>query len=290
MNPYALLLVGISAVLHATWNFLAKRAQDQVSFMFLTMAASAVLLVAPLVWLRASGTALSPWYLPVAGGVCQALYCYLMGRGYACGDLSQVYPLARGLAPVLIALLAWPLMHEHLSAIGAGGIGLVVLGTLALNSTGACDLLNGNSLRALQVPAARWALLASVMIAGYHMLDKAGAQASSPLAYLAVMHLWLAAFLALLTLTTRRPAQIVAEWRRNWKSVLFVTVICFVAYFLVVTAMTLSQVAYIASLRNVSILVGVVLGATALRERNVLWRAGGAVFMLAGILAIALKG
>ena len=290
MNPYALLLVGISALLHATWNYLAKRAQDQVSFMFLTMAASALLLVAPLVWLGATGSTFSPWYFPVAGGLCQALYCYVMGRGYECGDLSHVYPLARGVAPVLIALLAWPLMHEGLTVVGGVGMALVVLGTLALNSSDIRDLFNGQALRSLRTPASRWALLASVAIASYHVIDKAGAQASSPLAYLTVMYLCLAAFLWPLTRTVRRPEQVWAEWRRNWKSVMCVTLLCFVAYFLVVTAMTLSKVAYVAALRNASVLLGVLLGVTALRERNALWRGLGALLMLAGIVAIAVKG
>jgi len=290
MNPIALLLVGVSAFLHAGWNFLAKRSTDQVAFMFLLMAASAVLLAGPLAWMVWTGWRFPPWYLPLAGGLFQALYCYLMGRGYECGDLSHVYPLARGLAPVFIALVAWPLLHERLAVAGAGGIALVVLGSLALNSTGARDLLNGNSLRSLRTPASRWALMASVTIAAYHMIDKAGATASSPFAYLAVMHMWLGVFLWLLTATVRRPQQVNAEWRRNWGAVLVGAVVCFVAYFLVVTAMTLSKVAYVAALRNVSILLSVLLGAAALREGNLAWRLVGAALMLSGIVAIALKG
>jgi drug/metabolite transporter (DMT)-like permease len=290
MNSLALLLVGGSAILHATWNYLAKRATDQVSFMFLIMAASAIAVVPPLLWMLVAGRHFSPWYLPVAGGLAQALYCYLMGRGYECGDLSHVYPLARGAAPVLIALMAWGFMHEGLNLIGALGIALVVLGTLALNSTGAADLLNGNTARTLRTPASRWALLASVAIATYHVVDKAGAQASSPATYLVVMYLCLAVFLWPLTMTVRRPEQVAAEWRRNWKTVVIVTVICFTAYFMVVSAMMMSKVAYVATLRNVSVLLGVVLGATALREANFAWRAGGAVVMLAGIFAIAFKG
>lgn len=291
MNPHALALVAASAVLHATWNYLAKRAQDQVAFMFLMMAASPVALLGPLIWMVATGYRFGPWYLPVLGGLFQALYCFLMGRGYECGDLSHVYPLARGLAPVLIALLAWPLLREGLTLIGAMGIALVVIGTLALNAGGCRDLINGNSLRALRTPASRWAILASVTIALYHLVDKAGAvRATSPLAYLLVMHLWLTLFLGGLTLTVRQPQQVMAEWRRNWKIALLVMALCFTAYFMVVTAMTLTRVAYVASLRNVSILLGVLLGVTALREEGVLWRTVGALLMVAGIVAIALGG
>jgi drug/metabolite transporter (DMT)-like permease len=291
MNPHALLLVGGSAVLHATWNYLAKRASDQVAFMFLMMAVSPVVMLGPLLWMIAAGYHFGPWYLPLLGGIFQALYCFLMGRGYECGDLSHVYPLARGLAPVLIAVLAWPLLHEGLSVMGTVGIGLVVVGTLALNTDDCRDLLNGRTIRGFLRPASRWALLASITIACYHMIDKAGAmRATSPLAYLLVMHLWLTLFLGLLTLTVRRPAQVLAEWRRNWKAALVVMALCFTAYLAVVTAMTLTQVAYVASLRNVSILLGVVLGVAALREEGALWRVLGALLMVAGIVAIAVAG
>lgn len=291
MNPYALLLVGGSAILHASWNYLAKRAHDQVAFMFLMMAVSPLVWLVPLIWMFSHGYRFGPWYIPLAGGLFQATYCFLMGRGYERGDLSHVYPLARGLAPVMIALIAWPLLGERMSLVGGLGIGLVVIGVLTLNSGGCRDLMNGQSLKALMMPASRVALLASVTIALYHTTDKLGTlHATSPFAYLAMMHLWLIVFLGAMTLRARKPQEVMAEWRTNWKAVLIVMAFCFAAYFMVVTAMTLTEVAYVASLRNVGILLGVVLGATALREEGALWRGLGAVLMVGGIAAIALGG
>lgn len=291
MTFSALLLVLCSAVLHALWNFLAKKARDQVSFMFLMMAASPIVWLGPLIWMLIQGTNFGPWYIPVAGGLVQATYLTLMGKGYACGDLSHVYPLSRGLAPAIIALAAWPLLGESLTASGGVGIGAIVAGSLVL-SVGACNGANGGfSWRDMLHPASGLAVLAAVTIAGYHMLDKAGSvRADSPLAYLCIMHVWLLLFLALFTFTQRRAADIVLEWRTNWKAVLVVTVLCFVAYFMIVTAMRLGAVAYVASLRNIGILFGVLLGATALKEQGLVWRASGAALMVAGILAIALAG
>ncbi len=291
MKLYALTLVGLSACLHALWNYFAKRAQDQIAFMFLMMATSPLIWLGPLLWMLWRGVHFGPLYLPILGGLFQALYCYLMGRGYACGDLSQVYPLARGIAPVLIAVLGWLILGEKLTIIGAVGIGLVMAGSLVLNTNQWHDLINGNSLRALAQPAARVALLASGAIAFYHLIDKAGAiRADMPFAYLAIMHFWLLLFLSVFTLKARTPQQIRAEWQRNWPTVLLVMFFCFTAYFLVVTAMTLSNVAYVASLRNLSILLSVGLGAVALKEKNVLWRALGAALMIGGIVAIAAYG
>lgn len=287
----ALLLVLCSAVLHASWNFLAKKAGDQVSFMFLIMAVSPLIWLGPLVWMLWQGYEFGPWYLPVLGGLFQAAYCYLMGKGYSCGDLSHVYPLARGMAPAIIAVAALPLMGEKLTVVGVLGIGAIVAGSLVLNAGGCNGQGGGLAWQSLLQPASRVALMAAVTIAGYHIIDKAGAmRAQSPLAYLCLMHVWLVLFLALFTLSQRRCEQIALEWRSNWKSILIVTVFCFVAYFLVVTAMKLGAVAYIASLRNLSILFGVVLGATALKEQGLWWRASGTVLMIAGMTAIALAG
>lgn len=291
MNTQALLLVLGSAGLHASWNFLAKKAQDQVSFMFIMMALTPVIWLVPLVWMLHQGYSFGPWYLPVIGAAFQSVYCLLMGKGYECGDLSQVYPLARGAAPALIAVVAWPLMGEKLTLTGGLGIAAVIAGTLVLNTEQGSDLLNGGAVRSLCRPASRLALMAAVAIAGYHILDKLGsAAAGSAFAYLCVMHAYLVAFLGIITLTQRTPAQIGAEFCSNWKSALTVAIISFVAYFMVVSAMRLAEVAYVASLRNIGILVGVVMGATALREEGLGWRLAGAGCMCLGIAAITLAG
>lgn len=289
MNSAALVLVVLSAGLHATWNLLAKRAQDRVAFMFLLMAFSLAVYVGPLIWMARQGYSFGPWYIWVASGFLQASYCYLMGRGYECGDLSQVYPLARGVAPALIAVLAWPLLHEALGPLGIAGILAIIGGGFLLHTDDCRDLANGNSLRALWQPGSRMALLASVAIAGYHLTDKYGAlHATSPLAYLCAMHCFLVPFLGLMTLRLRRPAAIVAEWRRNWRLIIAASLFCLVAYWMVVTAMKLAPVAYVAATRNLSILMGVVFGVATLKERGLGWRLSGAGLMLLGIAAVAL--
>jgi drug/metabolite transporter (DMT)-like permease len=288
MNPTALALVLVSAVLHATWNFLAKRARDQVAFVFLLMAGSLVAYAGPLVWGALRGHHFGPWYIWVASGLLQASYCYLMGRGYECGDLSQVYPLARGLAPGLIALLAWLIMGERLSPLGAGGIAAVIAASLVLHTDDCRGLVNGDSLRAMWRPGSRLAILASVMIAGYHLTDKYGAlHATSPVDYLAAMQCFLVAFLGVMTWRLRTTQQVLSEWRGNWRLVLAGAVLSVVAYVLVVTAMKLAPVAYVAATRNVSILIGVCFGVAALKEQGLWWRVGGALMMLAGLAAVA---
>lgn len=291
MNFHAVLLVLASAAMHALWNFQTKKAQDQVSFMYLMMALSPVCWLVPLIWMICHGTHFGPLYIPLLGGFLQAIYCLLLGKGYACGDLSQVYPLSRGFAPVFIAIIAWPLFGEHLSPVGVAGLLAVVAGSLLLNTGESKELFNGGALRAMMQPASRLALSAAVIIALYHLADKAGAvRADSAFAYLCAMHVSLVFFLTIFTLTQRTTAQIAAEWHRSWLSALIGNFFSFIGYFMVVAAMKVSSVAYTFSLRNVSILMGVLLGATALREQGLFWRVTGTLCMLGGIVAIAVGG
>jgi drug/metabolite transporter (DMT)-like permease len=291
MNPTALLLVVLSSFLHAAWNYLTKRAQDRIAFMYLIFVASPLIWLVPLVWMLTHGISIGPWYLPVAGGFFQALYIIFMARGYECGDLSQVYPLARGLGPGLIALIAWPLLGEKLSALGGLGILAIMGGGFLLHTETSGDLVNGNAWRNLCRPASRFAITAGIFISAYHIIDKAGSiRAATPFAYLCAMNCCLLLFLTPFTFRYRRWAAISAEWRRSWPWILVVTVFCFVAYFMVVLAMRLAPVAYVAALRNISILLGVGLGLVMLKEQGARWRLAGASLMLAGITAIALGG
>ena len=284
MTTAALGLILLSAFLHAYWNLLAKKSADQVSFMFLIMLASPLIWLVPLLWMVWHGVNFGPWYLPVLGGICQALYLFLLGRCYECGDFSRMYPVARGLAPALIALLAWPILGESLSLVGVMGILLVGVG-VAVVSNGGIGRPAGENFRTMVCqPCFFLPILCAVTIAAYHLTDKAGAMAAdSPMAYLSMMYLYLIVFLGVLTFLVRRPADIGREWRTNWRSVLIVTVFCFAAYFLVVTAMKLAPVAYIASGRNLSILLSVVMGSRLLGEKGLRWRLAGSLLILAGI-------
>ena len=144
MTVLALLLVTTSAFMHATWNYLTKGSRDKVVFLWATGIAGSVLFLPALLW---SGDG-RPWSGRVwagfgLGAVLRALYFLSLGAAYSRGDLSLVYPVARGVAPVLVPVTAAALLGERLSTAGALGVGAVALGVYIVHLPGlaARDLL-----------------------------------------------------------------------------------------------------------------------------------------------------
>src|SRR5215212_5390514 len=146
MSGAALGLVLLAAVFHATWNLLARRAQEKLAFLWCGTLVSSVVFLPLGVWLLLTEP-ISPagWAVVVLSAGLEALYYWTLAQAYRYGDLSLVYPIARGTAPILVPVLAALFLEERLSALAAAGIGLVVLGTVLIHTR----QLGRPSLRAL---------------------------------------------------------------------------------------------------------------------------------------------
>jgi len=120
LNLIALLLILISAVIHALWNFLTKQSRDKLSFIWWSMLAILFIYFPLFLWyLRQSSPFLNEnWFWPILSGFFQAVYCALLALAYEQGDLSIIYPLSRGSAPVFITIGA-----ILLGMIGTGAVG-----------------------------------------------------------------------------------------------------------------------------------------------------------------------
>ncbi len=292
MDLLALALVLISAGMHATWNFWAKRASDSVSFLWgfsavMPLIAGAVVLGE---WLFFGNPPnFTTWKLAILGGVIQAAYISLMGAGYNRGDLSVVYPVSRGTAPLIIAVIAWLFLRETPSAVGLLGICIILGGAVLLS----WDMLfrNGPSPSAAKPTASLGcAALAAVTIALYHVVDKAGAQGSSVTSYQFLMEVVIVIALTPLLFIRRRAAKVKAEFREHGALIFGASLFGYVAYALVITAMMRESVAYVAAARNVSILIGIALGATQLREGKLGLRLIAGALLLGGIVTLAVGG
>ncbi len=280
-----------SAVLHAYWNLLVKRARDRPVFMWLSMVASIVLYLPVYLWVVwREGAAVSNLLFPLVGGAIQGVYCYLLPRTYDIGDLSLTYPLARGAAPVFIGMIAPMLLGERLSAPGYLGMGVVFVGVWVLHADGLSLAGLWRPARALRERASLFALATSLTIAAYHLIDKAGIAGSHPVAYIYLMHFPMCLVLAALLRADRRSKAVAAEWHDNKVGILAVGFLCLGAYLLVLTAMKLWAVSYVASVRNLSIVFGVLLGARVLGERHLAPRLLGAALIVTGIATLALYG
>ena len=287
MPTYALALVLVAALAHAAWNVLAKTATGGAAFVWLFSALSAVLWapVAAVALLVAPGSfGLEGLAFVVGSGALHALYFLLLQRGYREGDLSLVYPLARGTGPLLSTLAAIVLFSERPSALALAGGAIIVGAVLSLAGVGGRVGPEGGGERGRAIA---FALATGVAIAAYTLWDK---HAVGPLGLSPVVYYWgtnVAETALLSGLVAHRRAEIARTWRAHRGQALGVAVLSPLAYILVLFALAHAPVSYVAPARELSILVGAVAGTTVLAEGHPRRRllAAGAIF--AGIVALA---
>jgi drug/metabolite transporter (DMT)-like permease len=212
----------------------------------------------------------------VVSGALHSVYFVLLQRGYRDGDLSLVYPLARGTGPFLATAAAIAFFGERPSALALVGGGLIVVAVLSL----ATRPTDG------QQAAVVFALLTGVSIAAYTLWDKqaVGDHDLSPIVYF--WGLQVSNVLLLSTWVLRDRERVRATWRSSGRQVLGVGLLAPLAYILVLFALARAPVSYVAPAREVSILIATVLGATVLAEEGMghrLVAAGGIVLGIAGL-------
>lgn len=280
MGADALALILGAAGIHATWNLLAKRAKDQAAFLFVATWAAALLSLPVGLFGLATGR-VPPLGLAAAAasGLVHAAYFVLLGAGYTRGDLSVVYPVARGSSPLLVALLARPLLGDRLSGLGWTGVATIVTG-LALVAGGGLRGATG------RVPVGvGLGLAVGVTSASYSLIDRVGVGVTPPPVYLALQMLGAALLMTpgwLAGEARRRRVGEAAAGRRLGLAVACAAGILG-AYGLVLAAMRLAPLAYVVAGRELAIVFGTALGALVLRERVTPLRAVGALGVVAGI-------
>lgn len=249
-------LVLLSAGLHASWNLIVKRQDDKLLSGWLTSLVPSTLLAPALLF--TGWPAPDAWPILCASGVIHTVYMISLVHAYTHGDLSVVYPVARGAAPLLVAIAAPLFLRERLSYLGMVGIGLVGGGITWL---GFSARHSRTTKRALL-----WAFATAGTIAAYSITDKVGVARTNPLAYVIVLLGINAVTMAPYVLWKRDMRQLRIFWRRGWGSAVTGGLLSLVAYLLVLTAMRLTQVSYVAALRETSVVFAAALGSTVLGE------------------------
>jgi drug/metabolite transporter (DMT)-like permease len=278
----ALALVLCAAGLHAGWNALAKRGGDQVVFLWLaTLASTAAMLPFGLWYLATAGLPAAAVPFVIATIVLHAFYFYALGRAYAAGAYSLVYPVARGLGVALVPIVALLVFDERLSPLGTLGIVLVVGGIVALHALPA-----GGAHRAAVAGAGRlWPVVTGVTIATYSLVDKAGVAKLNPVPYMLLLEG--GCVILGLPLLGLRPDAVRRELVR-WRTIVLAAVMSALAYTLVLFAFRLSKAGYVVAARELSIVLSAVIGSLWLREGRLGPRLAGATIVLAGVVCIAL--
>jgi drug/metabolite transporter (DMT)-like permease len=265
--------------LHAGWNALLKSAPggDALLDTATVVAGSAVcgLAVVPFVPLPAAAS----WPYMAVSATIHFGYYLTLAQAYRTGDLSFAYPLMRGTAPLIVALLGIAFLGELPTALMAAGIVLISVGIVSI-----AFVQHRTHPRA----AAYWAFANAAIIAAYTLVDARGVRASGSAAGYVSWLIFLEGLPFLLWVLYRRGRAAVQYVRRSAARGLVGGACSLAAYGIVLWAMTQAPVAAVAALRETSVLFAALMGSLWLKERFGLPRLAGAVSVVLGIAALKL--
>jgi uncharacterized membrane protein len=299
VDPLVFVLVAGAAVLHVTWNVLLKTAGDPLRAAAVGMATAAAVIcpVALVIWVGTGQPSISTETLALAvvSGALEALYFAFLASAYRRGDLSLVYPLARGSAPLLAVVIGVVLLNERLGPVGYAGVGALLTGLLALQRPWRYLQASGRE----SGGAAGFALLTGITIASYSAVDRVGVRGTTPWIYAGLIWASCTVFLWSYVWVYRRiergrpfvtfPTEPDAfSFRRAG----FGGLMTLGAYMLILGAFTVAPLTAVAPLRESAIVLASGWGTFRLREaadrRDAIRRLGSAGLVLLGALLLAI--
>ena len=281
MENVVFLAVLFAAACHAGWNALIKVGLDPLSTTTLISIGSGVV---ALVFLPLVGVpALAAWPWLAASVVIHLVYFASLIESYRTGDLGQVYPIARGSAPLMTAGATTIFIGEKLSLIGWTGIFALVAGVLLLSARG------GRELAQIDRRAIGFAFFTALTICAYSVMDGVGARLSAnPNAY----SLWLFVGIAIVMLPYaiyRDGPDVVPAMQRFWRRGFAGGALQVLSYGIAIWAMTVAPIAIVATLRETSVLFGAVIAVVVLKEPLRAVRIAAACLIVCGLILIRLQ-
>ena len=288
MTLASLLLVVLASFIHATWNLLAKRAAHAgAAFVFAYNVVACIAYAPWVIYLLIEGgiawTAMGAAFI-VLSSLIHLAYSLCLQRGYQVADLSVVYPVARGTGPMLSSISAFVLLGEVPTGTGVAGLLLVVAGILLISTQGKIAAFTRPGGQA----GLRWGTVTGGFIAGYTVVD---AVAVKSLGIAPVVLEWvsnLLRFLMLLPVVLARPRQAMAAMRGHWWTAVGVGLLAPASYILVLAALSEgAPLSLVAPLREMSMMVGALMGMVILRESVGPWRLAGCAVLIAGVILLS---
>ncbi len=297
MTLLTVVLVLLSALLHALWNFYAKSSKSTQIFFFwigiftlcLTFAAFAI---------RTPIIPSQVWVYIIASGLVHFGYWFSLSRAYMLGEISFVYPIARS-APAFVPLFAFLFLDESISVLGLIGILCMVLAIYLFQQRGK-EITFRTILQYVRKPDSIWAFSTLGTVITYSLIDKQGmtvfyAHSNKSVIWDAMTYYLAEGCIALVLynayiLLRFRWRQIAEIGRREWKQVITAATLAMVSYTLILFLLMTEKVSYIAALRQFSVIFAVLLGSFKLSESGLRLRLAGAALMVFGMYLIAMAG
>jgi len=271
-------LILLAAIFHATWNALLKASENPLSLATRAVSWGTVVSLPPVAvaWVVAGrpGLPLAGWLLALASAFLELLYFITLSTAYRRGELSVVYPIARGTAPLLAVLVGLTLLGERLHVAAVFGIACLVVGIWVVRRPSNAGSALGP------------ALLTGVLIAAYTSLDRVGVRLGPPWLYGWLLWFFGAIFLVAFSTIRRIPGSRLTD---EPAISLVVAVLMTAAYFMILFALSVAPLAIIAPLRESAIVLVTAWGIWRLGERRGAWiRVAGALTIVAGIALLTL--
>ena len=281
MENFVFLAVLFAAVCHAGWNALIKVGLDPLSTTTLISLGSGVVALFFLPFVGVPAWPAWPWL--IASVIIHLFYFASLIESYRTGDLGQVYPIARGSAPLMTAAATTIFVGELLSPLGWGGIVALVAGVFLLSARGGRDLAK------IDRRAVGFALFTALTICAYSVVDGIGGRlAGNPNAY----SLWLFFGIALVMLPYalfRDGRDVIPAMSKYWRRGLLGGALQLLSYGIAIWAMTVAPIAIVATLRETSVLFGAVIAVVVLKEPLRALRIAAALLIVCGLVLIRIQ-
>jgi drug/metabolite transporter (DMT)-like permease len=281
MDLFVFVAVLAAAACHAGWNALLKLKLEPIMATALVATASG-LVVIPFAFVTGLPN-IESWPYLAASVIIHIGYYLTLAQAYRFGDLGQVYPIARGSAPLLTAVLATLWLGESPGSYGWAGIGILAAGILLL------ALRGGRAARPFDARSVGFALLTSLTITSYTLVDGIGARlAGASTAYTVWLFLLSGAVMTAYGFL-RVGTSLVWELKANWLLAVAGAALSTAAYAIAIWAMTVAPIALVAALRETSVLFGALFATLLLREPWIAARIAAAAMVLTGALLLRMR-
>jgi drug/metabolite transporter (DMT)-like permease len=281
MENLVFLAVLFAALCHAGWNALIKVGLDPLSTTTLISIGSGVVALVLLPFAGMPAAASWPWL--IASVVIHLVYFAALIEAYRTGDLGQVYPIARGSAPLMTATATTFLVGEKLNLVGWSGIVALVAGVFLLSAHG------GRALAKIDRRAVGFALATALTICAYSVVDGIGARlAGNPNAYSLLLFVGIAVVMVPYALY-RDGRDVIPAMRTYWRRGFAGGALQLLSYGIAIWAMTVAPIAIVATLRETSVLFGAGIAVVVLKEPLRAVRIGAALLIVCGLVLIRLQ-
>lgn len=288
MTVLALGLVILAALIHATWNLLAKRAAHAgVAFVFSYNLFACLVYTPWVIWLIWHGETMA-WSGEIltcllASALIHLAYSLCLQRGYQVADLSVVYPVARGTGPMLSSIGAFLILGEKVTLHGLMGLLAVVVGILLIATQGRFATFRSAEAHR----GVRWGMGTGGLIAAYTVVDGYGVKM---LGIVPVILDWTSntlRFILLLPVILRDRSGAIERMRGHWWLAVAVGVLSPLSYILVLTALQMgAPLSVVAPTRETSMMIGALFGMVFLREAVGMWRLVGCALLVFGVVLL----